>query len=92
MPPPATATRLQRHSHLLRPLSSGWEANAEPGQQATRAMLLAMLAGSAGSPTASRPGKDTEDVIPPAVPTTPAATLTATSAAVSRVRQHRAAY
>ena len=53
MPPPATATRLHRQSQLPRPLSSGWEAIAEPGQQATSAMLLAMLAGSAGNPTAS---------------------------------------
>ena len=81
--PPATATRLQRQSQLPRPRSSGWDANAEPGQQATRATLLAMLAGSAGSPTASRTGYDTDEVIPPAVPTTPAATPAAISAVVS---------
>src|SRR3954447_1696025 len=81
--PPATATRLQRQSQLPRRRSSGWEASAEPGQQATRATLLAMLAGSAGNPTASRAGYDTDEVIPPAVPTTPAATPAAISAVVS---------
>src|SRR3954452_21699852 len=87
--PPATATRLQRQSQRPRPLSSGWEASAEPGQQATRATLLAMLAGSAGSPTASRTGYDTDEVIPPAVPTMPAATPATSSAVLSRAESPR---
>ena len=41
--------------------------------------MLATLAGSAGTPTASNAGYETSEVMPPAVPTIPASTPAPTS-------------
>ena len=45
---------------------------AEAGQQPTGATMFVTLADSGEAPTASSAGYDTSEVIPPAVPTTPA--------------------
>ncbi len=53
-------------------MSSGREANADPGQQVTRATMLVTLAVNGESPTARRAGYEISEVMPPAVPTVPA--------------------
>jgi hypothetical protein len=54
--PPVAATSTQGRSQGHVPVSPGREPKAEPGQQATRATLLATVAGNAGRPTASSAG------------------------------------
>ena len=69
---PTTAKGAQRRSQGAWPASSGRDANADPGQQVTRATMLVTLATRGERPAASRAGYEINEVMPPAVPTVPA--------------------